>query len=115
MGLSGILYFFARLGRVAPRVAQGPHHILANRHPGSEELIPNTGLVDEVWFDDSKLLRRILSASFDAVIASQATPFRPFVLKLLGIPIRIGHCRPLRARTMVGRLCATPSGASSAP
>ncbi|MEK7232225.1 MAG: glycosyltransferase family 9 protein [Elusimicrobiota bacterium] len=70
---------------------------LANRHPGSEELIPNTGLVDEVWFDDSKLLRRILSASFDAVIASQATPFRPFVLKLLGIPIRIGHCRPLRA------------------
>ncbi|MDE2237258.1 MAG: hypothetical protein KGK30_05165, partial [Elusimicrobia bacterium] len=79
----------------------------ANRSPISEELLPACGLADEIWTCESEELsrgrgrrrfeRRIAAAGFDAVVASQATPMRGFARAVLGVPIRIGHCRALEA------------------
>jgi ADP-heptose:LPS heptosyltransferase len=80
---------------------------VSNHNPGSDELIPATGLVDEVWHCDhadfGKLgwrrgfAARVRAEGFDAVLVSQATPLRGFAAALLGIPLRVGHCRPLEA------------------
>lgn len=78
-----------------------------DRDPGAVELMPATGLVDEVWtFTHPELATeavredirsRVLKERFDAVIVNQATPLRPFARALLPIPLRVGHLRRLES------------------
>ena len=80
---------------------------LADRYAGTEELLPASGLVDDIWlYEHSELaqsrfrreiFRRVRAAGFDALVVSQATPMRAFAQAILGIPLRVGHCRPLIA------------------
>lgn len=78
-----------------------------DRDPGATELMPATGLVDEIWtFTHPELATRkvqkdiqtrVLKEKFDAVIVNQATPLRPFARALLKIPLRVGHLRRLES------------------
>jgi len=78
---------------------------MAPRYPTTEELIPATGLVDEIWEfgaehaerDKPEICGRIKRGRFDAVVMSHATPARLYLPAILNIPLRVGHCRPLTA------------------
>jgi len=74
---------------------------------GTNELLPATGLVDEIWRYTHEQLataktrrelgRRVAAAGFDCAVVSQGTPLRPFARALLRVPRRIGHVRPIEA------------------
>lgn len=80
---------------------------VADRYGVTEELLPASGLVDDIWlYEHAELARadsrraifhRIRAERFDAVIVSHATPLRAFAQPILGIPLRVGHCRALSA------------------
>lgn len=79
---------------------------VANSSPITKELIPATGLVDEIWEVDvedaapelrREVSRRIREAGFDWAVLSPPTPARFFAPALLSIPVRAGHCRPVEA------------------
>ena len=80
---------------------------VADRYGVTEELLPTSGLADEVWlYEHAELaqlgfrrdiFRRIRAARFDAVVVSHATPLRAFAQPILKIPLRVGQCRPLKA------------------
>jgi len=80
---------------------------LVNRHPGTTELLPATGLVDEIWHYEHadfakasgrrEISRRVGEAGFDALLATGATPMRAFAGAALQVPLRVGQCRPLKA------------------
>lgn len=85
-----------------------PHSFIvfaANRYPTSEELIPATNLVNEVWFieaneslsNKNKIAKKIKEARFDLVVLTPATPVRFFARGIFSIPIRVGHCRQIVA------------------
>lgn len=76
---------------------------VANRYPTTTELMPAAGLVDEVRqveLDDASLAEargRLAGEVYDAVIATLSTPLGVLGPALAGIPLRVGHCRPLTA------------------
>ncbi len=73
---------------------------MANDYPTANELIPATGVSDEVWVEEiphtwkesQRVNTRIRSGNFDLVIVAPSSPVR-FLDSLLSIPIRVGHCR----------------------
>lgn len=75
---------------------------MANDYPTAKELIPATGLFDEIWIEEiprnprqaKKVNARISSGGFDVALIMPSAPIR-FLCSLLSIPIRIGHCRVL--------------------
>lgn len=77
---------------------------IANRYPTSEELLPATGLVDDIWFVEwegpqalwarAAVNRRIREARFDLALLSLSSPAHYFQKGLASVPRRIGHCRP---------------------
>lgn len=79
---------------------------LGNSYPSTGELLPSTGVADELWRIEApygyrqaprETLRRIKEGRFDAVIVSLPASARFFGDALFSIPLRIGHCRPLTA------------------
>jgi ADP-heptose:LPS heptosyltransferase len=73
---------------------------LANRSPVADELVPATGLADEVWHWDfagtdadrsHEIVRRIREADFDAAVLSMSSPAPYFAQALAGIPIVAAH------------------------
>lgn len=74
---------------------------------GTNELLPPTGLVDEIWrykhdyiasaAGRRDIARRVAGEGFDAVVVSQGTPLRPFARAILSVPRRVGHVRPVEA------------------
>ncbi len=75
---------------------------MANDYPTAKELIPATGVSDEVWVEEiphtwkesQRLNARIRSGNFDVAIVVPSSPVR-FLDSLLSIPIRVGHCRKI--------------------
>ncbi len=73
---------------------------MANDYPTAKELIPETGIADEIWIEEiprgqeeaKKVNARIAAGEFDAVLVVPSAPVR-FLCSLLSIPFRIGHCR----------------------
>lgn len=78
---------------------------LANPYPTTRELIPATGLVDDVWLVDwegaggvaerGAINGKIAAAGFDWAILSVSAPAHYFAHGLRSIPVRAGHRRPL--------------------
>jgi ADP-heptose:LPS heptosyltransferase len=80
---------------------------LANPYPTTKELIPATGLVDDVWLvdweggaDRGAVNGRIAAAGFDLAVLSAAAPAHFFAHGLKSIPVRAGHLRPVEGNIL---------------
>jgi ADP-heptose:LPS heptosyltransferase len=103
---------------------------LSNPAPVADELIPTTGLADEIWRWDAQahdpagraaLNARIASTDFDLAVLSLGAPAPEFIGGLRGIPVVAGHLFPwygLRRfvtfgdyarRALVNRAAAAPA------
>ena len=78
---------------------------LADGPPLIDEIAPQSGFCDEVWFREweypphdraADIRRRIRAASFDWVVLSLASPAHDYQGSLGAVPLRAGHCRPLQ-------------------
>jgi heptosyltransferase-2 len=74
---------------------------LSNPAPVADELIPATGLVDDVWTwdaseDDADINRRVRAEGFDLAVLTLGAPAHHFLASLAGIPVVAGHRRPWR-------------------
>jgi ADP-heptose:LPS heptosyltransferase len=76
---------------------------LSNPAPVADELIPATGLADEIWRWDAQardpagraaLNARIAAAEFDLAVLSLGTPAHEFIPGLRGVPVVSGHLFP---------------------
>lgn len=84
---------------------------LSNPAPVADELIPATGLADEVWRWEARggdpagraaLNARIAAGRFDLAVLSLGAPAHDLLPSLAGIPLVAGHRRPWRgARSFV--------------
>ena len=78
-----------------------------NRYPVTTDLLPATGLVDEIWEMDAekgdrvKMHDQIRGGRFDAVLLSYATPISAFSEALLSIPVRVGHTYPVGTKMSI--------------
>ena len=79
---------------------------LCRSNPTTTELVPATGLVDEIiapaqeWefvsaAERAGLTRKLNDAGYDAILLSLSSPAHFFQRALVRIPIRVGHCREL--------------------
>jgi len=75
---------------------------LADCRPLIDELVPATGLVDEIWYRDwenpdprgaADIQRRIREGNFDLALLSLSSPMHDFQGAIRDIPLRVGHCR----------------------
>lgn len=89
---------------------------LANQNAVTRDLIPATGLVDDIelvewWEGQSWAQRRAVTArlearGYDAVILSHATPAHFFQRVIAGVPLRAGHCFALAPPRAMGPVSA---------
>lgn len=79
---------------------------LCTRTPITEELVPATGLVDEIiapeldWplvpaRERRRFMRELRARRFDAVLLTLSAPAHFFQPALASIPVRVGHCTEL--------------------
>lgn len=86
---------------------------LANAYPTTQELLPATGLVDEIWLHDWEGPRagaeqgglnvRIAEAGFDLAVLTLSSPAHYYQSGLATIPVRAGHLRRLEPGSPIGR------------
>lgn len=105
--IGDFIFFLPTLQALRATHPQAKITFLADRYGVTEELLPASKLVDDIWlYEHSQLARRsgraeiserIRAAGFDAVVVSHATPMDAFASAILDIPLRIGHRRPLVA------------------
>ena len=107
-GAIGDLIFFLPVIEVLRcRYPRAQITFIANKYATTEELLPATGLIDEIWLstcegkdaelEKARINRRIHEAGFDLVLLSLPSPAHYFQRGLRDIPIRAGHCRFLKA------------------
>lgn len=78
---------------------------LANDSAVTREIIPATGLVDDIWLFDWEgpravkercfINEKVAAAGFDAALLTLSSPAHYFQEGLSRIPLRVGHLRPL--------------------
>lgn len=98
---------------------------LSNPAPVADELIPATGLVDEVWRWDfagadeprrAEIAARVRAAGFDAAVLSMSSPVPYFQDALARIPVVAAHRfegAPLKRRLILGAPSRAALGASA--
>lgn len=78
---------------------------VSNPAPVASELIPATGLVDDVWLWEAQVEdpagreavnARLRAASFDMAVLTLGTPAHDFLAGLEGVPVVAGHLQPWR-------------------
>ncbi|MFA6004785.1 MAG: glycosyltransferase family 9 protein [Elusimicrobiota bacterium] len=111
--IGDLLFFMPALAGLRRNHPNAKIVFLANAYPTTQELVPATGLVDEVWLwqwegpgapaDPAPILRRIREARFDVVVLTLPSPAHYFQSAIWDIPVRVGHCRRL-AGSLLARL-----------
>jgi ADP-heptose:LPS heptosyltransferase len=86
---------------------------LANPSPVTEELLPASRLVDEVWLHDwegpkaartqAAINARVAEYGFDAAVLTLSSPAHYFQKGLSRIPLRAGHLRPAAGGSLAAR------------
>jgi ADP-heptose:LPS heptosyltransferase len=105
--IGDLIFFLPVLEALRREWPQAQIVFLSNYYATTEELLPATGLVDEIWFEDwekpdaalrrAAINRRIHEGCFDLAVLSLSAPAHHFQWGLRGIPLRVGHCRRFSA------------------
>lgn len=100
-GAIGDTVFFLPVIEALRRAAPDARVVwLANRSPVADELVPATGLADEVWHWDfagddaargAEMAAKIRAADFDAAVLSMSSPAPYFADALAAIPVVAAH------------------------
>lgn len=103
--IGDLIFLLPVLETLRARFPEAKITFLANPYPTTQELIPATGLVDDVWLVDwegpggvaqrGAINGRIAAAGFDWAVLSVSAPAHYFAHGLKSIPVRAGHLRPL--------------------
>ncbi|MBI5241476.1 MAG: glycosyltransferase family 9 protein [Elusimicrobia bacterium] len=104
--IGDLIFFLPVLEGLRRRWPQARIVCLADGKEITEDILAGTRLCDEVWVREwespppgrrAETARRIKEYGFDLVILSLATPAHDYQGAIAGIPLRVGHCRDLRA------------------
>lgn len=98
----GDLIFFLPVLEAMRAGLQSKVTFLANAYPTTKELLPATGLVDDIWLhewegpaagDRGAILDRIKAEGFDLAVLTLSSPAHYFGPALARVPLRAGHRR----------------------
>ena len=105
--IGDLIFFLPVIEALRRRYPRAKITFIANKYATTEEILPATGVIDEIWLSDcegeeaelekTQINRRIHEAGFDLVLLSLPSPAHYFQWGLRDIPIRAGHCRILEA------------------
>lgn len=102
--IGDLLFFLPVLEGLRRRWPQARLTFLANAYPTTQELLPATGLAEEIWThdwegpgagDQGEINARIAAGGFDLAVLSLASPAHYFETGLRAVPARAGHWRAL--------------------
>lgn len=112
--IGDLLFFLPVLQALREKYPKARIVWLANAYPTTDELLPATGLVDEIWRHDWEGPRataeqgginvRIAETEFDLAVLTLSSPAHYFQYGLASIPVRAGHLRRAPAGPVWSRL-----------
>lgn len=112
--IGDLLFFLPVVQALREKYPKAKITWLANAYPTTKELLPATGLVDEIWLHDWEGPRaraeqggvnvRIMEARFDLAVLTLSSPAHYFQFGLASIPVRTGHLRRLEPGPAAGRV-----------
>ncbi|MBI4376063.1 MAG: glycosyltransferase family 9 protein [Elusimicrobia bacterium] len=104
--IGDLIFFLPALESLRRHYPKAKITFLANPYPTTRELLPATGLVDEIWLHEWEgpfaaaqriaINRRIAAGEFDLAVLTLSSPAHYFQEGLSVIPLRAGHCRIAR-------------------
>lgn len=104
--IGDLIFFLPVLEGLRGRWPKAKLVCLADGKEITEDILSGTGLCDEVWCREwespppgrrEEIRRRIRERGFDLALMSLATPAHDYQSAIADIPVRVGHCRDLRA------------------
>lgn len=106
--IGDLMFFLPALRALRKGYPRARLVFLADRCGGTQEVLPASNLVDDIWLYEHaelsrwsvrrRLARRVAAEGFDLLVMTPATPLRPLAQAALAVPLRVGHCRVLTAR-----------------
>lgn len=112
--IGDLLFFLPVLQAIRQKYPKARITWLANAYPTTQELLPATGLVDDIWLHDWEGPRasaeqgginvRIAEGGFDLAVLTLSSPAHYFQNGLASIPVRAGHLRVIERGGALARL-----------
>lgn len=110
--IGDLLFFMPVLAAMRTRWPKARIVWVANSYPTTQEYLPATGLVDDIWLHDweggggrRQINRRVAAGRFDLAVLTLSSPAHYFAQGLKTIPLRAGHlCRLSAVAGAWGRL-----------
>lgn len=112
--IGDLIFFYPVLEGLRRAYPGAKFTFLANPYPTTQELLPASGLVDDIWLhdwegpnagDSRTINRRIEEERFDLAVLTLSSPAHYFQEGLASIPLRAGHLRhggSLKRRLITG-------------